>query len=227
MSECVCAKDWQYLAQFLVLCFAFVALVLKNRSEQQQRDFDVWCLDASKQSVGYAMSIGVDIVFFQVFTRGCIHDGEDECEVYFMNYLYNTVFGATFNVGGIYCLKLLVLKYVPSQRYKDFLKFGYYGDPFSWNIYLVQLFLWVLIVLIGKLVIVLLYVVITPNLGSIFRLVFSIFSHSSQLKFLLIAFIFPILLTSAVVWLQDVYLMYDKAEDESQRYLVRCYIIIS
>lgn len=220
MTECAYAEDWRPLAQFLVLCFASAALVCKWLFEHPRREFDVWCLDVSKQAIGYALSLVIEAIFLRNMSRDYI-DG-DECEGYFMTYLYDSVFGFIFNIAGVYCLQVLLCKYFPTHRVKEFVKFGYYGEPFSWDIYLVQLCLWVLIVINGKLLIIIFFLVTTPSLGPIFRVIFSMFPNESQLKLLLIAFVMPVLLTSVAVWLQDVFLKYDRVEEESQIYLVRC-----
>jgi hypothetical protein len=218
MTACAFEKKWRYFAQFIVISFALLALITKRHSENPRREFSIWFLDISKQAAGYFIGFGFDTLFFSFISRGFIDD--DECEEFFMNYLYDTVLGVMFNITVVYCLKIFVRKYFFSQRYKDLIKFGYYGEPFSWITYLMQLSIWTIIAMCGKLVIALLFLITTPALGPIFRAIFSVFSKNSQFKLVSITFILPVLLTSAAVWLQDAFLKYDRAEEESLKYLV-------
>lgn len=192
---------------------------MKRHFEYPQREFAVWCLDVSKQVTGYFISFVLDEAF-GLLTREYFADGDDKCERLFMTYLYSCVFGVMFSILSIVCLTRVINHHIPYQKYKDIVKFGWYGEPFSWTMFFLQLGVWALIVTCGKLLVVGLFSIFTPEMGPIFRALLSVFSEGSQLKHILISYALPVVLTTSAVWVQDMFLKYDRAEDESLHYLV-------
>ena len=219
--SCEVTGAWQSFSLFFSGFMALTALKVKLHIEVPQREQDVWFLDISKQLVSSVVSYMTEKVLFGAAATSHVFADGDDCERYFMSYLYGSLLGVAFNISILVYLKKYVVEYLPYQMYKDIMKFGYYGEPFSWNLYVIQLCLWVSIVLIGRFIVIVLFLVVNPTMGLLFQSIFSIFDSVSFIKRLLTIVAMPVFLTTTVVWIQDVFLKYDRAEEESQNYLVR------
>ena len=206
------------ITRLLVILLSLLVLVIKNISDDSQREWDIWCLDISKQAIGSTLGSTIDLMF-----RGTVHrkfvDG-DECENFLMNHLYNVMLGTIFNVAAVSVLRHFVMKGPNLREFRDLLNFGFYGEIFTWKPYFLQLIAWIIIVMTGKLVFLLICLVMpSPKIGSVLKTVFSVLSKYPDVKMTIMILFMPAALSSFAAWIQDTFLKYDNHK-VSENYLV-------
>ena len=230
MEKCAFEEDWRFLSQLLGFIFALIALITKRHTEKPQRDSEIWFLDISKQFVGGIVCWIVDYFFLSIIPNNPQHkvtNDIESCEDYFMYHMYDMVLCVMFNISVLYALKFIIIKYMFIERHKEFFRFGYYGEPFSKNLYLIQLAIWLLIVLSGKMSVAILFLVATPTAKStVSRIAFSALSGRVGVEHILITFIIPIAITSVSFWLQDIFLQHDERENNFPKVTWEFFVLV-
>ena len=141
--------------QFLLMSLCLGSLLLKRHYEVPKRNFKVFLLDVLKQSS--SSSFGHLFNLFSskyIVLYGFKETVLDECQCYILQYLLDSSFGLMLNLAGINLVEHILGKYFPALSY---LRSGNYYDFHDRNkikikYWFAQLFIWMVIVIINKIV---------------------------------------------------------------------------
>jgi len=132
------------MVQFLLAMLAFSSLIYKYTTERPQRPLKVWQLDTLKLAIGGGTSHFMNLVFALAFED----DNTNPCVWYFLGCLMDST------VGVLLCY-LLMEAFERAGKASDIQVRGSYGDPPSLTRWGVQVFFWVLIVIMAKIIVTL------------------------------------------------------------------------
>jgi hypothetical protein len=126
----------------------------------------------------------------------------DECQWYCLTYVVDATLGTALNILLLKLFEMQV-KRCPTCTSMDF---GEYGNPPQLNVWFKQLFVWLTIVVIAKVVtLYLLYQLIVP-LNEILSDIFAVFHDKPELELVLVMIIIPTILNTLQFWVTDTYL---------------------
>lgn len=97
---------FNYVIQFSLGLIAISILYFKHRREPQQRPFNTWLKDTSKQIVGLLWGHLLNLILAIMMARH-----EDQCVPYFVNYLIDSILGLGLNLLILQLLRWLGLRY--------------------------------------------------------------------------------------------------------------------
>ena len=208
--ECTVFTDTFDIAMQGVLFFlAFSVLVTSWRLEEPRRSILVFAFDASKQGAGFGVCHLCNMFFSIIFKTPEI----SQCVWYFLN----ITFDCTIRVWIAYRLLLFIKKQM-AIRYGRLLgteyDFGYYGDPPQLSYWKTQIYIWIGIVTMSRLIMaIVIRLFITPigALGEILLSPLESYSqtHGHELELVLVMVVFPFCLNITQLLIQDSFLKHD------------------
>ena len=178
-------------------------LIVKRQHETPRRDWFVWFLDVMKQGIGsvfgHFANIYLSILIAQSLPRGTA----DQCQWYGLTYIVDCTVGTFWNLLFLQCFELIV------SRNKDLysiFNFGDYGNPPQLKIFFPQLFVWLVIVITGKILIILvIYQFILPINHTMIYLFRPLKNHPDMELVTVMIFI-PACLNVLQFWVTDTFL---------------------
>ena len=200
------------LIQCVLGFFALLSLSVKRITENPKRPFRVFIYDISKQVVGSLYAHGLNILIAINVSHNSVNNRySDQCMWYFVNFLVDVFFGMILNWMCIKIINNLAKRYGIV-----YLVSGNYtlGDSFINKQYLLQLFVWILIITIVKLV--LFFGVLIPGsntLGHIGTIILSPISKHGEVELIVVMILVPLSLNILQFWIQDTFLKGDVFTD--------------
>jgi hypothetical protein len=206
MSKCsLLGGTFAIIVQFVLGFVCFSTLVIKRHYEIPKRDLVIWTLDGLKQGIGSSVGHFANIILASILASRIV-DG-DECEWYCLNYLTDASFGVSFNVASLLLVEYVASKLLPRESL--WLRFGEYGSPPSFVVWLVQLLSWLFIVLAGKVIVFSLFFFMSHWLDEAISFVFDIFHGYPKVELVVVMIIIPFVLNIFMFWVQDTFLRGD------------------
>jgi len=192
-----------YFLQLSLGLAAFSALIVKLYLESPRRPFKIWFFDTSKQASTAILGHLFNIYFSDMLTSGR-GGGESPCPYYMGNFLIDSF------VGCLLYLSLLKLVEVIAEmnNYPTLAQTGNYGpndDP-KWSIWGVQMFAWIMIMIVAKLV--LMFSIILPFKEGLYSLGESalFFTTGPKEELLVVMVIIPVIVNALVFLFTDLFL---------------------
>lgn len=147
-SECVLIGGAGWYVQGLLGILSFATLVVKRQMECPKRSWMIWSLDASKQAIGALFAHLMNMV--SAASQAALSVKGDSCEWYWLN----IVLDATLGVFISYILLRILLRsaYLLRRYPLGPIKFGQYGDPPAFTLWLDQLLIWLFVTFLMKLI---------------------------------------------------------------------------
>eukprot|EP00920_Eleutheroschizon_duboscqi_P013877 GHVT01032482.1.p1 GENE.GHVT01032482.1~~GHVT01032482.1.p1 ORF type:complete len:233 (+),score=26.60 GHVT01032482.1:542-1240(+) len=134
---------------------SFSSLLIKRFRERPRRSWKVFILDSSKQATGAFTIHMLNLIFAALLSW---HGTSDPCNWYWINIVLDTTL-------GVLVVFVLLQQAKKLGKRAGFQEFGYYGDPPMLGPWLLQLFVWQLLVIGMKLVMVALMAILKTALG--------------------------------------------------------------
>ncbi|GLD98890.1 hypothetical protein PINS_up007608 [Pythium insidiosum] len=206
-EQCTLIADRTDDAVQLALGFiALSSLYCKWHFETPRRPARIWFMDAMKQGTSAAMVHVLNIVC-AIFIAGDTspskkQEESDECAFYFMNVVIDTTLG----VYIAFLLLQLVTALAVRQNWPSLKHPGRYGDPPSLRTWTIQLFSWMSVLVIMKLLVgITIYVFRTP-LGFMGSLLFFPVRNHPKVELLIVMIGCPLVMNMVQFWIQDSFL---------------------
>ena len=196
------------IVQLVLGLICFLTLVVKRHYEIPKRDVQIWLLDGLKQGLGSSVGHFSNIYLASLLARGIA--GGDECEWYCLNYLTDATFGVSFNVICLIMVSTISSKLLP--RDSLWCKFGEYGSPPSLLVWLFQLFLWLSIVICGKIIAFSSFFFFSTWLDKAMSVLFDIFEGYPKIELIVVMILIPFVLNIFMFWVQDTFLKGDSSK---------------
>lgn len=186
-----------------------VSLIYKRFADKIRRPWLVWWFDVSKQGAGTFLAHGINLMLAKTFDI-LVNVEADACNWYFISVTLDTTFGCVIVMALIAILKFFYRRVLERP---DLANFGCYGDPPNYKVWRRQMFDYMGLTVIEKLVMAVVTIVAAPTLTFIVGLFLEIFANYPRLKLTIVMVIWPLICTVGYFWIIDNYL---KAEDERQ-----------
>lgn len=184
------------LGQVALALSCLLTLIIKRQTETPRRDWKIWFLDVTKQSLGLSVS-HVSNILLSILIAINLADS-DECQWYLMAYLSDSLLCSAFNFTMLAVIDRL------AHRYNiDALNFGNYGYPPRLNYWLAQVVVWVSIVTTGKMLVLALLFLLLEPIDALLQRVFVPFEGHPKLELLIVMIVIPMTLNIGQFWLTD------------------------
>lgn len=217
-----------YLIQLFIGVVAMSTLVYKrNVTEHPRRPLDIWLMDVSKQLVSsviiHVWNIGLSILFASLNASynddktddyddnaeggsSIVNEEGDECAFYFLNFLFDTIFGVFLVFLMIKASGNIAVYFnMPSIQ-----KQGFYGFPPQIKWYLHQLAVFIFIILISKFILGIFMYSMADQLSALGDWLFSPLDSNPSAELVVVMVVCPAFLSMVQYWLQDNFLMGSK-----------------
>ena len=186
-----------------------IVLVTKRHYEIPQRDWFIWGLDVVKQGLSSTLSHFSNILLSIIIASRLANS--DECQWYCVAYTADSVIGTGFNFFFVRVFEYS-MNYFPN--YKEYLKFGHYGDPPTLYRWLPQVGIWLIIVTIGKCLVLTILISSMLPINSMISYIFKSLHHNPKLELIIVMIVIPTILNSIQFWLTDAFLKSSHSTDE-------------
>ena len=196
--------DFTAFVQFLLAAFALSSLWFKRMYEKPKRKFMTWFFDVSKQGFGATYAHILNMIIAAIIADNVRGDHvlEDQCAWYAINFLIDTTLGLVFSV-----ILLKALDQLANERGWNTLKDGgVYVGPEAVKTWLHQLFAWIVILTIVKVVLVFILWAFSPILAIIGDILFAPMQSNIRFELLFVMIFFPGILNMFYFWIADSYL---------------------
>ena len=204
-DKCNFFDSFGILIQFVLFLLTMSVLLYKKYTEKIQRTWITWLLDISKLVMCQGSQHCMNLMMGSILGNA---DGL-ECEWYVINLLLDSTVGMYFQ----YVLLEITLKLISDTNYS--FENGNYHDSngeFSIKKYLYQMFVWLLLVVISKIIYVSFIFIFYQQSKLIGILLLQYFRNSPKLKLIFVMIIFPITFSTIQFWVTDNFIK--KKEDE-------------
>lgn len=199
------------VVQALIGSLCVLTLLVKRYTEHPRRDWLIWLLDVTKQSMGATLGHFANIIFsMMMFTSTAAaaiseeSQSSDECLWYCLSFLVDSTLGVLSNIILLTLLEGYVKK--SCSDYTQRVVLGDYGNPISFKIFFIQLSLWLAIVFVGKSMTVILQVQWISLLNSIMVMIFHNLQRSPQAELIVVMIIIPGIINTVQFWITDMFL---------------------
>ena len=200
-GQCNLFGEFGWFVQALLGVLSFSSLIgkayaAKRYVDKHRRSWKVWFMDTSKQALSAGMLHIINMIASYAVQR--LQAGADECVIYFLNFMLDTLFG----LGVAYLLlKALECSFARCQPLA--FKSGSYGNPPAWCSWFYQVSLWLCICLFTKAVILLMLWLFHMELEFLASLMLSPVTGFPELELLLVVIIIPVILNITMFWITD------------------------
>ena len=202
-SDCTLVSGYfARLIQIFLGIIAVSSLYLKRQIEVPRRPFQVWVLDASKQTVAAGCAHVFNMTFAILFSHYLPSTSRqhNECTFYFINGFVDTTIGVSFIYLSLQCLITLA----HHCHWPTLQSPGKYGQPLAIDYYVwwMQFWTWILLVVVAKcMMAVVIYVFETPLL-LLANVILAPVQSRPQLELVVVMLIFPGLYNVAQFWVR-------------------------
>lgn len=192
---CSLTDAFSGFVQFLLAVFAFSSLIYKYTTEKPQRPLKVWQLDTLKMALGGGTSHFLNVVFALAFED----KNTNPCVWFFLGVLMDST------VGVLFCYLLLELFERAGSASGVHVR-GSYGDPPSLQRWGVQVFFWIVIVIISKLLVTTILYIDENWWTEAGQHILAPVSFSPKVELILAMLIAPFLCNVLAFWIIDSFL---------------------
>jgi len=192
------------IVQALLAFIALGSLYIKRNHEVPKRKFMTWWLDISKQGIGalYAhVSNMLIAALISSFSRGD-YVLEDQCAWYSISFLTDTTVGLFFSLIFLGMLS----KEAKKRNWTTLMNTGVYEGEDGMIHWRHQLFSWLVILTLVKVLVVLVIWVFSPLLSRAGDFLFGPLQGNIRFELLFVMIIFPGILNFFYFWIADQYL---------------------
>lgn len=223
---CSLIDGWySILIQLILGSVSFGSLWLKRYLESEpKREYIIFLFDISKQVIGLFVAHGINIYMAQTLSKQNAKNGKnDECAWYFVNFCVDVLIGIPLNYIGIYLLRKHSYKCQDTswqsghyeeleenhQQFEGKTNCEKTINIFKIKSYWKQLFAWITIILIVKLIIF--GCLLKPFGSQLFYVgesVLSPVSNNTNVELAVVMIIVPLCLNMIQYWIQDNFLMF-------------------
>jgi hypothetical protein len=168
-----------------------------DSSKEEQRDFNVWSLDALKQGCA-AFAAHIENIIVAILLSATSH-ADDECSAYLVNFLFNILAGFPL----VWVLLRTANRAARKFHWHALERRGYYGNPFNTSVFLVQCLEWTLIVCSAKLLASVPLFIFSRNTIALGRWLLRPFEKSPRVELLVVMILVPSLLNVLQVLVFD------------------------
>ncbi|CAG9322008.1 unnamed protein product [Blepharisma stoltei] len=202
-EECHLFGEFGWLIQAILGTISFCSLIIKRYIEKNRRSWKIWFMDTSKQASSTCLlhSLNLTAAYF----IGNAEEESNQCTWYFLNFTIDTLIGM-----GICYLLLHSLEHILSYCSCLSFKSGDYGAPPRWGWWAYQLWLWLIIAMTMKTLLVALMVIFHKLLGSAGEFILSPVEKYPNLELVMVMIIIPVVLNSLMFWITDGFLKNNK-----------------
>jgi len=198
--QCELFSDFGWFVQVLLGIISFSSLLIKKYLDFQKRTWEVWFMDTSKQAISTAITHFLNLLLAYFFAG----DEAKPCTWYFLSMFTDALLGT--------CLSFVLLKGLQKtlEPHKELRFFtGDYGDPPCWLRYFYQVFWWVLVVLVAKMILVGTMVVLKRQIQAVGDFVLSPLDPYPKVELLCVMIVIPVILNAFMFWVTDGFLRKD------------------
>jgi hypothetical protein len=195
--------NFGYLIQFLLGIIAFMILIIKRKYEKPKRPIKVWLLDISKQIFSAGLSHILNI-FLSVFLSD---ENNDECLFYFVCTFLDSTFGVFISFLFMKFLNFISfktnLKIIQSGLYYEIIiQEGRKIFLLNLKMYFTQLFIWLIVTIFTKIIIILFQKFFNDYLNLFGNLFLNPYKNG-KVKLIMVMVVFPLILDSFYFWITD------------------------
>eukprot|EP00467_Chlorarachnion_reptans_P002308 CAMPEP_0114505550 /NCGR_PEP_ID=MMETSP0109-20121206/10914_1 /TAXON_ID=29199 /ORGANISM="Chlorarachnion reptans, Strain CCCM449" /LENGTH=308 /DNA_ID=CAMNT_0001683999 /DNA_START=95 /DNA_END=1021 /DNA_ORIENTATION=- len=189
---------FDYAVQGFLGMLAFASLWVKFKFENTDRNVRAFVFDTTKQAVS-----GIAIHFLNIFLAKLLIWGggstrADECDVYFVNFLVDILFGMTFVWLILMPYEFAVKRYNLSSR-----SCGHYGKDGEWKPFLLQLCGFTILMIGVKLALSVIEFIFAEEIDLLGHNMFFYMDSMPKTKLLVIMIIAPFICNVAFFWIID------------------------
>lgn len=187
-------------ASLAILCIA--TLIVKRQYENPRRELFIWFLDVMKQGIGSSFGHFSNI-YLSILISNSLPEYSDQCQWYGLTYIIDCSFGTLWNLLCLQCLELCILRNPFLFR---LFNFGDYGNPPQFTIFIIQLLVWLVFVITGKLLIIaFMYHFLLP-INTLMSYLFWPLKEFPELELVLVMVLIPTVLNIFQFWITDAFI---------------------
>ena len=192
-----------YLMQLTLGVVTFSTLLLKRHVEFPKRNYKVFIYDVSKQAISGIVAHFMNLLFAYRLTNK-FTEQKDECQVYFINFFCDVIFGLPISYLFIkiinYCAKKYEYSYLISGNYPE-------NHRIISKEYIAQLIIWILIVISYKVIV--LYTILIPGWSSwtsFGKFIITSLTINPNIELFIVMVLFPLIFNITQYWVTDIFL---------------------
>jgi len=197
--------------QIFLAAFALASLYVKRLNEVPRRKLLTWWFDVSKQAFGACYGHVLNMVVAYIIAenvRGDL-DLKDQCAWYAVNFLIDVTLGLLLAVLGLQLLDQLANKY----NIEALKNSGVYIGPDAVKHWLAQLFAWLLILTVVKVILCFFLWMVSSPLASVAAVLFKPLQNNIKLELFFVMIVLPGVVNVVYFWITDHFL---KAKSENK-----------
>uniref|UniRef100_A0A7S4VKM6 Uncharacterized protein n=1 Tax=Ditylum brightwellii TaxID=49249 RepID=A0A7S4VKM6_9STRA len=191
--------------QFLLAAMALGSLWIKRQQERPRRKFLTWFLDMSKQGFGATYSHIMNMWIAAIIASNPLAGEvvlEDECAWYAINYVIDTTLGLFLSLIFLRMLDSIANTF----NWTSLKESGVYVGATGLRHWFAQLFAWIFILSITKIIICYLMLYTSQYLAYVGDVLFSPLQGNIRFELLFVMIVFPGLCNIIYFWIVDTYL---------------------
>lgn len=190
--------------QGLLAALALASLYLKRMNESPRRKFMTWWLDVSKQGIGASYAHCLNMIIAAVISDNVRGEYvlDDQCAWYAINFIIDTTLGLFLSVVFLRLLNQVATK----RHWGSLINTGVYVGEDAMLHWLHQLFSWVAILSVVKLLLTFILWLFSPLLAVVGDYLFKPLQSNIRVELLFVMIIFPGFLNIFYFWIADGYL---------------------
>jgi len=199
--------------QAMLAAFALASLWVKRLQEKPQRKFLTWFLDVSKQAFGACYAHVLNMIISAVIA-GNVRGGitlNDECAWYAINYIIDTTLGLVITIVFLDYLERLANHF----NWVALKNSGVYVGKEGIYHWVCQMFAWIIILTLVKVIICIFMWVLSEPLAYIGAILFAPFQSNIRFELLFVMIFFPGVLNVIYFWITDSYLKAGKEHSDA------------
>ena len=190
--------------QALLAAFALASLWVKRLQEKPRRKFLTWFLDVSKQAFGACYAHILNMVISAIIADNVQGDQalDDECAWYAINYVIDTTLGLAITIVFLDWLEKLATYF----NWTSLKNSGVYVGRKGFIHWAMQMFAWIIILTLVKVIICVIMWVTSAPLAYIGAILFAPLQSNIRFELLFVMIFFPGVLNIIYFWITDSYL---------------------
>ncbi len=192
----------QLLLAFLALC----SLYIKRLQEKPRRTFRTWFLDVSKQGFGACYAHVLNMLVAYIIARNIMGSTsstlKDECAWYGISYMIDTTLGLVLAIIGVTILDYFANKH----NWVAFKDSGVYAGEEGLKHWALQVFAWMFILTIVKIIIFAVMVLGFQGLAWMGNILFRPIQFNIRFELVFVMILFPGVLNVIYFWVADGFL---------------------
>ena len=179
-----------------------VTLLYKRATEHPQREWIIWFLDVGKQGIGSSLGHMSNIFMATIIS---LNANADECEWYCVCYLTDVTLGTFINLSFLTITEYALLN---SRTNLALFRFGDYGNPPNFCVWVIQLIIWLIIIMLTKIIIAIFLVFASQVLNYGIQYLFYYIAQYPRVELILVMIVIPFVFNIMAFWITDRYSYY-------------------